>query len=153
MSKSFYHPEVGYWQTTTDTPDASAYPIGTVEVPIKPGPNMDWDAATGQWVAVAPLQVSQFEKDQLRYQRRAAAKDGLIAWMAAGNMARVRAGVWTVADLQVLLVELGAVNAMMQTLSFELAAQAIAASTNPLLTPEIKAAWVGKLTEHFYIVA
>jgi len=97
-----------------------------------------------------PAQPTQLEKDQLRYQRRAAAKDGLIAWMAADNMSRVRAGVWTVADLQVLLVDLAPVNAMMQTLSFELAAQAIAASTNPLLTPEIKAAWVAKLTEHFY---
>lgn len=153
MSKGFYHPEVGYWQTTTDTPDTSVYPAGTVEVPIKPGPNMDWDAGTGQWVAVAPPEVSQLEKDQLRYQRRAAARDSLIAWMAADNMARVRSGVWTVADLQVLLGELGAVNAMMQTLSFELAAQAIAASTNQLMTSDIKSAWVDKLTEHFYITA
>lgn len=153
MSKGFYHPSVGYWQTTTENPDTSAYPAGTAEVPIKPAANMDWDAATGQWVAVDPPQVSQLEKDQLRYQRRAAAKDGLIAWMAADNMTRVRAGVWTVADLQSLLVDLAPINAMMQTLSFELAAQAISASSNTLLTPGIKTAWIAKLTEHFYIVA
>lgn len=54
MSKGFYHPAVGCWQTTTDNPDTGAYPAGTVEVPIKPGPNMEWDAGTGQWVAVPP---------------------------------------------------------------------------------------------------
>jgi hypothetical protein len=113
---------------------------------------LEWlEAGNEPTPADFPSELPQFEKDQLRYQRRAAAKDGLIAWMAADNMARVRDGVWTVADLQVLLVELGAVNAMMQTLAFELAAQAISASTNPLLTPDIKANWVGNLTEHFYI--
>jgi hypothetical protein len=40
-----------------------------------------------------------------------------------------------------------AANAYMSTLSFELAAQAITAATSPLLTPAIKAVWVGKLQE------
>ena len=112
-----------------------------------------YDAPTQTWVVVPPAPVpepTQFEKDQARFKKRADAKDGLIGWMAADNMARVRAGTWTVANLQSLLIDLEAVNAMMQTLSFEMAAQAIAASTSPLLTAEIKAAWVAKLTEHFY---
>lgn len=97
-----------------------------------------------------PPTLTQLEKDTLRFSRRAAVKDALIGWMAADNMARVRAGVWTVADLQGLLVDLGPVLAMMQSLSFELAAQSIAASTNPLMTAEIKAAWVSKLTENLF---
>ena len=77
-----------------------------------------------------------------------------IAWMAADNMSRVRSGVWTVADLTSLLADthLTAANQFMTTLSYELAAQSIHASTNPLLTQDIKAAWVAKLTEHFYLV-
>ena len=99
-------------------------------------------------------ELPQFDRDQTRYQRRAAVKDELIAWMAADNMSRVRSGVWSVAELQALLVDLLApVNGMMQTLSYEQAAQAIATAGNPLMTAEIKAAWVGKLTEHFYLGA
>ena len=97
---------------------------------------------------------TQFELDRRRYKRRAEVQSELIAWMAADNMSRVRSGVWTVADLTILMADpaLTAANAYMQTLSYELAAQAIAQSTNPLLTPEIKGAWVAKLQEHFYLV-
>lgn len=143
------HPDYG-WIPFTASPND----------PEEHGRNIHAACLSGEHGPVAayespPLlpEPSQLEKDQLRYQRRAAAKDGLIAWMAADNMTRVRAGVWTVADLQSLLVDLAPINAMMQTLSFELAAQAITASSNTLLTPGIKTAWTAKLTEHFYIVA
>lgn len=98
---------------------------------------------------------TQFELDQRRYQRRAAVKDQLLAYMAADNMSRVRSEVWTVADLTSLMDDpaVVAANAYMATLSFELAAQAIMSATTPLLTPEIKADWIGKLTEHFYLEA
>ena len=97
---------------------------------------------------------TQFELDQRRYKRRAEVQAELIAWMAADNMGRVRSGTWAVADLTSLMADpaLIAANAYMQTLSYELAAQAIAQSSNPLLTPEIKGAWVAKLQEHFYLV-
>lgn len=97
---------------------------------------------------------TQFELDRLRYKRRAEVQAELIAWMAADNMSRVRAGVWTVADLTSLMADpaLTSANAYMQTLSYELAAQAIVQSANPLLTPEIKGAWVAKLQDHFYLV-
>lgn len=101
-----------------------------------------------------PPTPTQFELDQRRYQRRAAVQSELIAWMAADNMSRVRSGVWTVADLTSLMSDpaVTAAQAYMSTLSYELAAQAIQAATTPLLTPEIKSTWIGKLTEHFYLV-
>lgn len=96
---------------------------------------------------------SQFEKDQSRYQKRAAVKDELMAYMAADNMGRVRSGVWSVADLTSLLDDphIVAANSLMATLSFELAAAQISASTTPLLTPEIKSDWVSRLEAHFYL--
>ena len=96
---------------------------------------------------------TQFEKDQSRYTKRAAVKDELMAYMAADNMSRVRSGVWSAADLTGLLDDpaVVAANALMGTLSFELAAQQIQAATTPLLTPEIKADWVSRLEAHFYL--
>lgn len=105
----------------------------------------------------APEGPSQFEKDQSRYTKRAAVKDELMAYMAADNMRRVRLGVenggWSVADLTSLLDDpaVVAANALMGTLSFELAAQQISASTTPLLTPEIKADWISRLEAHYYL--
>lgn len=106
-------------------------------------------------VPQAPEPPSQFERDKARYTKRAAAKDGLLAYMAADNMSRVRAEVWTVSDLASLMSDpaLAAANAYMSTLSFELAAQSIAAATTPLLTPEIRADWIGKLQAHYYLEA
>lgn len=100
-----------------------------------------------------PEPPTQFELDQRRYQKRAAVQSELIAWMAADNMSRVRSGTWTVAQLTSLMSDpaLQAANAYMSTLSYELAAQAISQATNALMTPAIKAAWVAKLTEHFYL--
>ena len=103
--------------------------------------------------APAPQGPSQFEIDQTRYSNRAAVRDELMAYMAADNMGRVRSGQWTVAELTGLMTDpdVSAATAYMGTLSYELAAQAIAQATTPLLTPEIKAAWVAKLQEHFYL--
>ena len=101
----------------------------------------------------APQGPSQFEIDQARYSKRAAVKDELIAYMAADNMSRVRSGQWTVAQLTGLMTDhdVSAATSYMGTLSYELAAQSIAQATTPLLTPEIKMAWVAKLQEHFYL--
>lgn len=98
-------------------------------------------------------ELSQFERDQARYIKRAAVKDGLTAYMAADNMSRIRSGAWSVPDLTALLDDPAviAANTLMGTLSFELAAQAIAAASTPLLTPAIKADWVGRLQAHFYL--
>lgn len=101
----------------------------------------------------APPEPSQFDRDKSRYEKRAGVKDQLLAYMAADNMARVRSGEWTVQNLIDLLGDpaVAAANQFMATLSFELAAQSIAQATLPLLTPEIKALWIGKLQEHFYL--
>ena len=111
-----------------------------------------WDGHSLAPGAPAP-QPSQFERDQARYARRAAVKDQLLAYMAADNMARVRAGVWSVQDLSSLLDDpaIAAANAYMGTLSYELAAQAIAAATTPLLTPQVRADWIARLQAHFYL--
>lgn len=100
-----------------------------------------------------PAELSQFERDEARYRKRAAVKDALLAYMAADNMSRVRSGAWTVADLTALPADpaVATANACMSTLSFELAAQAIAAATTPLLTPEIRADWTARLSAHFYL--
>lgn len=97
--------------------------------------------------------LSQFEKDQSRYTKRAAVKDELLAHMAADNMSRVRSGAWSVSDLTALLGDpaVVAANSLMGTLSFELAATQIAAATTPLLTPEIKSDWVSRLEAHYYL--
>lgn len=73
--------------------------------------------------------------------------------MAADNMSRVRNGTWTVPDLTALLADpaVAAANQFMSTLSFELAAQAIASASTPLLTPEIRADWIARLQTHFYL--
>lgn len=50
----FFHASRGYWQTT-DTPPAdilAAYPAGTVEVPIRPSADHQWQ--NGEWVYIAP---------------------------------------------------------------------------------------------------
>lgn len=54
MERGFYHPDRGYWQTTGDVPGEilTGYPEGTVEVPIKPGADFEWQ--DGAWVYVAP---------------------------------------------------------------------------------------------------
>jgi len=101
-----------------------------------------------------PEPPTQFELDQRRYQKRAAVQSELIAWMAADNMSRVRSGEWTVAQLTSLMTDpaIFAAQQYMQTLSYELAAQSIAQASHELMTPEIKAAWVAKLQENFYLV-
>lgn len=101
-----------------------------------------------------PPGPSQFDLDKARYEKRAAVKDELLAWMAADNMSRVRSGVWTVQDLTALLADpaVAAANQFMSTLSFELAAQAIAQASTPLLTPAIRSDWISRLQSHFYLV-
>lgn len=130
----------------------TGYASKFVEVPddVESG----WVVVDGGYEPPSPLPApTQFKKDQSRYQKRAAVKDELMAYMAADNMRRVRSGVWSVADLTALLDDhaVVAANALMGTLSFELAAKQISAATTPLLTPEIKADWVSRLESHYYL--
>lgn len=57
MEHGFYHPEAGYWQTTDDVPQhiLNGYPEGTVEIPLKPGENYNWNGTT--WEQSIPTVV------------------------------------------------------------------------------------------------
>ena len=116
-------------------------------VPLTPEEIAEYAAAQ----IPAPV-ATQFDRDQARYAKRAAVKDQLLAYMAADNMSRVRAGTWTVADLTSLLADpvVATANQFMSTLSFELAAQAIATASTPLLTPAIRADWIARLEAAFF---
>jgi hypothetical protein len=52
----FLHPDLGYWQAVdpvlSDADLLATYPAGTIEVPLKPGADHEWQG--GQWVYVAP---------------------------------------------------------------------------------------------------
>lgn len=114
---------------------------------------VDWIVLDSYPPAPSQPGPSQFDRDKARYEKRAAVKDELLAWMAADNMGRVRSGEWTVQDLTALLADptVAAANQFMSTLSFELAAQAIASASTPLLTPAIRADWITRLQAHFYL--
>lgn len=93
--------------------------------------------------------------DRERYLMRAKAKDELLAEMNAASMEMVRTGVWTEADLISLMTDPQIKQAidLTNSLSFEFAASALMAVTNPLMTPKIKAEWVARLQAHFYLEA
>lgn len=99
----------------------------------------------------APVLTAK-EKDEIRFMKRASAKNRIIAEFAAENMERVRNGVWTVPQLVGLTQDTGlkALLDNVNTLSFEIAASMVPGLTNSLLTTEIKAAWVTKLQANFY---
>lgn len=54
MEKGFFHPNRGYWQTTNEPPQhiLDGYPEGTIEVPIKPGQDYEWQG--DEWVLIPP---------------------------------------------------------------------------------------------------
>jgi hypothetical protein len=54
MKYGFYHPKRGYWQANSDVPQhiRDGYPSGTVEVPLRPVGNFDWDGV--KWVELPP---------------------------------------------------------------------------------------------------
>lgn len=96
---------------------------------------------------------SSYDLDMVKYLKRAQVRDALIAEMAAGNMSRVRAGIWTVNQLIELTQdsELKLVLDDVNTLSFELAISKITAATNPLLIPEIKQEWIDSLQRNLFL--
>lgn len=120
--------------------------------PVQVAPELSGGVWQQRWVLQPLPELSQFDRDQARYAKRAAVKDQLLAYMAADNMSRVRSGVWTVADLTSLLADPAVATAtqFMSTLSFELAAQAIASASTPLLTPAIRADWIARLEAAFF---
>ena len=69
MEHGFYHPDVGYWQTTNE-PTAetlAAYPAGTVEVPLQPGDHYKYDG--NSWVPPTQAELDDFARARLEAQR------------------------------------------------------------------------------------
>jgi hypothetical protein len=91
--------------------------------------------------------IIQRAKDKARYRERAKVKDELIVGICADNMERIRNGVWTVAQLIELTADPSFKNIQddINSLSFELAQGKIMASSNPLITQDVKNDWVGRL--------
>lgn len=108
-----------------------------------------YQSAYNTWYNAQP---NQFNADKERYVRRAAAKDGMIATLAAGNMARIRSGTWSVPQLisfmqdSIVLQILTDIN----TLSFELAYAKVDLISSELVTSEIRTEWKNLLAANFY---
>lgn len=87
------------------------------------------------------------EVDTEKYLRRAQAKPLLMAEMAAMNIGRLKDGTWQKDQLIALMAdtEIKLLVSHMETLSFKPAIDVANGLTNPMVTPEIKAAWVAKL--------
>jgi len=104
-----------------------------------------------QYTAEQQKQI-QRKKDYIRYKRRADAKNGMLAEMAAGNMERVRDGVWTVQELIALTQDANLKQLLddINTLSFEIAHSRIDSLDNAPLTVEIKNSWKKLLLDNFY---
>lgn len=147
-----------YYGTFAVTDVKAPCPAGLTEPPPETTGTQVAVAVNGKWEVLpeypSSSTPSQFTLDQNRYEKRAAVKDQLLAYMAADNMSRVRNGTWTVQDLTSLLADpaVAAANQFMSTLSFELAAQAISQASTALLTQEIKTDWITRLQAHFYLV-
>lgn len=77
MEIGFFHPARGYWQTTNEPPEhiRATYPDGTVEVPLKPGADYEWNGT--EWVHVLPDPAEALEAERStmvasRFQAKAA---------------------------------------------------------------------------------
>ena len=71
MEIGFYHPTMGYWQTSNQPSDEllAAYPSGTTEVPLKPSGLHTFDG-TG-WVAPTQAELGASLAAEVRAERNA----------------------------------------------------------------------------------
>lgn len=65
MEQGFFHPQFGYWQTVCEPEPhiLEAYPLGTIQVPLKPGEGHTWDGV--QWqppVQLPPAEPTRAEQ-------------------------------------------------------------------------------------------
>lgn len=137
-SEESYLEQASHYQNIVDVTD------------MLPMPQVGWSLVGNILTPSIPL--SQEQRDFIRFMKRANVKNQIVAEMAMENMARLRAGVWTTANLTALTqdAELKLVLDDVNTLSYELAIPKVQALTNPIITPQIKAGWVAKLMSHFY---
>lgn len=91
MEHGFYHPERGYWQAIGGDPEdlLSTYPEGTVQVPVKPGADYDWQ--DGAWVYVEPPAPPAPERVTARQFKLQLLADGILdqveGWIAIQSQA------------------------------------------------------------------
>ena len=158
-----YHPDTGNFAgigiADQDPLDKNNYLIpaySTTEAPHEVADGHFIRFVDGVWQLVAfpapvveepPPPKTSLELDTEKYLRRADSKNLLMAEMAAMNVARIKNGTWTVAQLTALMQDeqIKSLVAHMETLSFELAIGVIQGLTNPLIKPEIKSAWTARL--------
>jgi len=135
-----------YGMYTAEEPNVLAIQVAGKELIHRPATEQDFAPPE----EIAPYVETDFEKDRYRYLQRAAAKDLLIAEMAAENVGRIRSGVWTVQDLVALTSdpEISIILQDIHSLSFELAASKLLSCSNSLLTTEIKQTWAQRLMSH-----
>lgn len=97
--------------------------------------------------------VEQFLKDKERFKKRYESIGEIMSTMAAGNMERVRTGVWTTSQLISLTQDdqLDDILNDIYSVSFEIAHTKIDLITNELITNEIKESWKALLYENFYL--
>lgn len=100
-----------------------------------------------EWSKPTPQQ-----KDLIKYKKRAAVRDQIIAEMATENVDRLRRGVWSTPQLIALTqdAELKLVQDDINSLSFELAVMKLNSVSNPLITQDIKMGWIQKVMKHYY---
>lgn len=72
MSKCYYHPSKGVWQTTSEPSEAilAGYPEGTVEIPFPPGRDYEWNGRT--WVLMTPDPAELLARERSLMRCRAA---------------------------------------------------------------------------------
>lgn len=90
MELGFYHSDRGYWQAIDGDAETllSTYPAGTVNVPLKPGADYEWQ--DGAWIHVTPPPVipERVTSRQFKLQLLAAGLlDQVEAWVASQDQA------------------------------------------------------------------
>jgi hypothetical protein len=70
MEKGFYHASVGYWQTISEPPAdvRASYPVGTIEVPLIPGPGYTFNGSS--WVEPTVEWKTNTAADMVRSERK-----------------------------------------------------------------------------------
>lgn len=103
----------------------------------------------GESTYVEPLQA---EKDKIKYLKRANALNNIISDMAVDNVARVRAGTWTVDQLIGLTQDtmVKQIVSDLVSLSFEIAYSKVDSITLDYVTTDIKNAFKAKLAANFF---
>jgi hypothetical protein len=82
MAQGFYHPLNGYFESNADVPDGirAGFAKGTVEVPLRPIGNFDWDGS--KWVELPPDPEALAAEARSKRDSKLAATD----WMALSDV-------------------------------------------------------------------